>query len=291
MKNASLPIIFCILLSFFMFLTYPFPEREEENAKIKVYDSESKKVFEMELEEYVWRALANEMPALFHIEALKAQAVAIRSYTLSKSPSDVHKGAVVCTDYKHCAAYLKDEKSIDEKYIKLYKKAVNDTKGEILLYDNKPINAVFHAMSSGKTENASDVWGKSVPYLVSVDSVSDKSEEGFETIVSFNAGVLQKKLGVASSDIGEIVRSEAGGVKTIEIGGKSFKGSEIRNLLNLRSCAFKAENNQGTISFTVHGYGHGVGMSQRGANACAQAGLGYREILLKYYKGVSLAKV
>ena len=291
MKNASFSIILCILLSVFMFLTYPFPDKEERDEKITVYDNERKEVVEMELEEYVWRALANEMPALFHIEALKAQAVAIRSYTLSKTPSDAHNGALVCTDYKHCAAYLKDEKSIDEKYIKLYKKAANDTKGEILLYENKPANAVFHAMSSGRTENASDVWGKSVPYLVSVDSASDKSEEGFETIVSFNADVLQKKLGVASSDIGEIVSSEAGGVKTIEIGGKSFKGSEIRTLLNLRSCAFKAENKQGIITFTVHGYGHGVGMSQRGANACAQAGMGYKDILLKYYKGVSLAKV
>ncbi len=298
MKNASLCIIFCILLAVLLLALQELspPKQEikiEYSATISVYNHKSDTVSEMPLEEYVWRCMAREMPASFHEEALKAQAVAIRSYTCCKADKEIpeHKGASVCTDSTHCAAFLMDEGELDEQTKNIYKEAANATKGQILIYEGEAATTVFHAMSSGKTENAQDVWGGNVPYLISVDSAVDTKVEGYESTAAFTWEELFSTLNIHEKSLGTIQKTEGGSVAEITIGGKTFKGTQIRTLLHLRSAAFTVTQTDNGLLFTVHGYGHGVGMSQQGANAYANEGMSYMEILQKYYPGTSIAQI
>ena len=289
MKNASLSILFCILLLLLLLaIQKGEPTKEEETPKYKreisVYDTNTKTVTKMDLEEYVWRCMAREMPATFDKEALKAQAVAVRSYTVRKAAGEKaaeHFGADVCTDFAHCAAFLNNLNEMDKKTQNIYKEAAHETAGEILTYEGEAAATVFHAMSSGKTENAADVWGGSVPYLISV----------FETKAEFTWEELFSLLEISEKSVGQPKMTEGGSVAEITIGGKIFKGTEIRKRLKLRSAAFEIEETESGLSFTVHGYGHGVGMSQQGANAYAKQGLSYREILAKYYTKTSISHI
>ncbi len=278
--------------------------------KISVYIADSGTVKEMEFEEYVTGVLAGEMPATYHLEALKAQAVAIRSYVLSKvasymqngAPSE-HQGAMVCTDYTHCNAW----KSIDnarqgwdprfrDDYEAKIRQAVTQTSGEYMSYDNKVVKAYFYAISSGRTENVEEVWGSSLPYLKSVNSREDIGTDGFESKSHYPKDLFVQKLKTKYSDIdasdllsmvGNIERTEGGSVSSIELFGKQFDGKEIRNLFGLRSANFEISTEGDKITFLVKGYGHGVGMSQNGANVLAIGGDDYRQILKHYYSGVS----
>lgn len=288
MKNASLSILFCIFLCFFLVFQRDLPENEPEFAgEIKVYNHLTGEIFSMGLEEYTARCMSSEMPSSFHIEALKAQAVAIRSYTLSKKADDLHKGARVCTDFNHCAAFS-DEK---EELSAVYKEAVEATKNQVLLYNGKIANTVFHAMSSGKTENAEDVWGGKVPYLVSADCDCDRMVKNYTTVQEFTKKQIEDSLDVSEISVGKIEKTESGGVKSINIGGKTIKGSEVRKALGLRSSAFDVEKNDNGLKFTVYGYGHGVGMSQYGADGFARSGMDYKEILAHFYKGTELISI
>lgn len=299
MKNASLSILFCILLLLLLLaIQKGEPTKEEETPKYKreisVYDTNTKTVTKMDLEEYVWRCMAREMPATFDKEALKAQAVAVRSYTVRKAAGEKaaeHFGADVCTDFAHCAAFLNNLNEMDKKTQNIYKEAAHETAGEILTYEGEAASTVFHAMSSGKTENAADVWGGSVPYLISVDSFEDTKVSGFETKAEFTWEELFSLLEISEKSVGQPKMTEGGSVAEITIGGKIFKGTEIRKRLKLRSAAFEIEETESGLSFTVHGYGHGVGMSQQGANAYAKQGLSYREILAKYYPKTSISHI
>ena len=146
MKSASFLIVFCILVCLLPMLLLKVPETVPEiSGTISVYNHLTGDVFEMNLEEYTARCMASEMPASFHKEALKAQAVAIRSYTLSKKPSDEHKGATVCTDFNHCAAFLQNEAEL----LPIYSQAVKETENQVLIFEGEFANSVFHAMSSG----------------------------------------------------------------------------------------------------------------------------------------------
>lgn len=287
MKNASVGFLFCILLIAILFFNLKIP-KENEPEKVEpltILNTETGEIFEMDKEEYVWRSMAREMPYSFHEEALKAQAVAIRSYISKKVPSSEHKGAILCTSPDHCAAFLTDDKDFDPQGREILKKAVRDTKGEMLYYEGEVADAVFFAMSCGRTENSEDVWQKEVPYLRSVDCHWDKNEETFKSVVDFSEEELKTKLKVENFKVGTIEKTEAGSVKSVEIDGKIFKGSTVRSLLNLRSSCFEIEGQR----FTVYGYGHGVGMSQRGANSMAKEGASYREILSHFYPGTYIS--
>lgn len=286
----------------------------DEPFSISVYYKNEDRTEEIELEEYLVGVLAGEMPPTNHSEALKAQAVAARSYILSKvadfmdgNVAEEHNGAMVCTNYLHCKAW----KSIDEiktgwdprfadDYETKIRNAVSQTSGEYMMYDSKVVKAYFYAISSGKTENVSDVWGTSLPYLKSVLSREDIGAYGYESQSVYPKDIFVQKLksvypdieiGDTSNMVGKINRTEGGSVSLIEIGGKEFKGERIRELYDLRSSNFELSADGEKITFRVLGYGHGVGMSQNGANVMAQNGKSYTDILKHYYSGVSIVNL
>lgn len=279
MKKALL-IIFILILLFPAVLLF-LPRKE----KINVYFHKENVVKTMSLEKYLQGVLSAEMSEGFHIEALKAQAVAARTYTISKLNAGLHKGgAGICTDSTHCQAY-------NENYTKNSKiqEAVKDTKGEIATYGGVPVRAVFHSASCGFTENSADVWGGELPYLKSVES-DDSLCPDYITTVVFKKDELKDLLEIDNLSW-EIARSESGRVKEIVFGGCTFKGTEIRNKLNLRSTCFRIEEKDENMIFTVKGYGHGVGMSQWGAEAMARDGKGYKKILRHYYQNIKIEKI
>ena len=265
----------------------------------------SGKVISLKLEEYLYGVVAAEMPATFETEALKAQAVAARTYTVNRSrfQNPDHPNANVCTDSAHCKAYLTKEEQ-EEKFQKtpeLYEKiqqAVDSTKSQIILYNNEPISAVFHSTSSGMTENSKDVWGGDYPYLVSVVSEGEEESPRFLETKAFSFEEFRQKINAGNKKVvfsdepknwfSHWERNESGSVKTVDICGVSLKGTEIRSLLGLRSTHFEI-NVTDEITVTTKGNGHGVGMSQYGANAMAKRGYSYIDILKKYYTGVEIA--
>lgn len=291
-KFITIGLVF-ILLIYIIPLSTLITKKEKKifnGETISVYDTDTDEVLKVSLEEYVLKALSKEMPASFEKEALKAQAVAIRTYTLKKkqTKNEKHENAVVCTDSNHCMAYMKEE--IEEKYREKLEGAVLETSGQVLMFDKEYASTVFHAISSGQTENSEDIWGGEVPYLVSVESLDDIKVKGYETKVTVSYNEFINKLGAKDFEkvIGEEQRTEAGTVKTITLCEKEYTGAKVRELFNLRSSNFKIEEDDGNYIFTVYGYGHGVGMSQHGANNYAKAGYTYEEILNHYYPGTEL---
>lgn len=281
--------------------TNPAPTASRDAAHtVSVYDKDTDKITEYDLEEYLIGVVAAEMPASYEAEALKAQAVAARSYILSRegSGNPDHKGADVCNDPSHCKAYLSAKEADkkwgaqwSEKYLDKIKSAVYDTKGEYIAYGGEAAVACFSAVSSGKTESAADVWGTDTPYLQSVDSPGDLTYSNLTASVSVPLSEFCEKLGVSSASVGETSKTEGGSVKTINIGGKDFSGTQIRSLFGLKSANFELSINDGEAVFTTKGNGHGVGMSQYGANQMAKDGKNYTEILLHYYSNVTIEKL
>ena len=278
---------------------------ETENTDtVKLMCADSKNITELSLEDYLLGVVAEEMSASFHEEALKAQIIA--SHTLLEHTklhkSDSLEGADITDDYKTHQGYL----TVDEQkekwgenydlYSEKIKKCIDEVGDIIITYNGEPITASFHAISNGKTENASDVWGGNYPYLVSVDSVGDTFSPKYSSEVSFSCEKFKEILSQQGIEFGDkpekwiekITNTDTGMVKTITICGKEFKGTEIRKLFSLRSSTFECEYNENNIIFKVKGYGHGVGMSQYGANYMAEQGKSYKEILSHYYKNAEL---
>ncbi|MBQ7976734.1 MAG: stage II sporulation protein D [Clostridia bacterium] len=292
-----------------VYFTSGFRGRKSEPFNtVKVYIKNEDRVAEMDTSQYLKEVVGAEMPASFSYEALKAQAVAARTYLCSKiskgGDAPEHKGAPVCTDHNHCKAWLSESDRRDkweedkrDEYWKKISKAVEETAGEILTFEGKPISALFHSTSSGKTENAGDVWSEDVPYLRSVESRGDElspkfyselvcTEYEFKSKVSENVDKTDWNSGL----YGNIVRSEAGGIKKITLGGVEVKGTTFRQIFGLRSTNVTIEQNGEQIIMKVKGNGHGVGMSQYGADFMASNGSTYDEILKYYYTGVNLEK-
>lgn len=289
-------------------------ENETEVKKIKVYNHKTKKVEKIDLEKYLVCVVSAEMPYTYELEALKAQAVAARSYTYSRVIGDIkqkdssHKGASVCTDYKHCQAYLaysELEKNKDK--LNKISKAVDATKGEILQYNGKTANLLFHACSGGMTETAKNVWGgANVPYLKSVKSPGEEKYEQFKSQVVIDKkdfygrfGNLQDKIvknintkKASSRNYVKVVKtSPSKRIIQLEVNGCVYRGIDIREAFGLKSTMFTIKTEKDKIVFNVKGYGHGVGMSQVGADAMAKTKKKYNEILAHYYQGTKLKKV
>ena len=278
---------------------YPAPE----TVTVKNGDE----VQEMNMQSYLVGVVAAEMPASFEPEALKAQSVAARSYALYCAATGRHGDtAQVCTDFACCQAWSSDDTlrrnwgdGYDEKLEKI-KTAVETTAGEYLCYDGAPVFAAFHSSSAGATEDCGAIWNAR-PYLVSVDS-PETAEEVPNYISSVELSALDFRdtvlyarpdadfTGDESGWIGEITRDESGRVASAVLGGEKLSGTELRSLFSLRSTAFTLEYTGSSFLFTVTGFGHGVGMSQYGANAMAKSGADYREILAHYYPGTQLVK-
>ena len=278
---------------------YPAPE----TVTVKNGDE----VQEMDMQSYLVGVVAAEMPASFEPEALKAQSVAARSYALYCAATGRHGDtAQVCTDFACCQAWSSEDTlrrnwgdSYDEKLEKI-KTAVEATAGEYLCYDGAPVFAAFHSSSAGATEDCGAIWSAR-PYLISVDS-PETAEEVPNYISSVELSALDFRdtvlyarpdadfTGDESGWIGEITRDGSGRVASAVLGGEKLSGTELRSLFSLRSTAFTLEYTGSSFLFTVTGFGHGVGMSQYGANAMAKSGADYREILAHYYPGTQLVK-
>lgn len=320
----KLLLIYLSVMAFIFAIPFITADREkvisevekEAGQKITVYNTDKGKVEEMELEDYIKGVLPAEMPADFHTEALKAQAVAARTYTYYKyrqyennpdsAPAE-HMGAVVCTNSAHCEAYL-DKEALKEKHGKEWInnyydkiiKAVDDTKNEIMMWENEPILAVFHSSSSaGRTESSKDVWGSELPYLVSVESAGETDYDGFYSTVSFSNDefrqIISDNFSINLSEdkgswFGGVSLTDGGAVKAITIGGVDIDGTKIRTAFGLRSTCFYITDGGNEVVFNVEGFGHGVGMSQYGAQSMAQNGSTYVDILNKYYSGAVLSE-
>ncbi len=253
-------------------------------------------VREMGLDDYLVGVLLGEMPMDFAEEALKAQAVVCRTYTLRRTGSPKHDGADICTDSACCQAW-QDSENYPESARTRAQAAISATDGQVLIYDGALIDATFFSSSGGRTEAAVAVWGTDVPYLQAVDSPGEQSPynedrvafslEDFRTLIC-QASPEVDLTGVPESWFGQAVYSPGGGVASIPIGGVTFSGTKLRGLLSLRSTAFTVFVEADEIVFRTQGFGHRVGMSQYGAQAMALSGKGYEEILLYYYTGVEL---
>ena len=282
---------------------------EQSEAKvIAVYIKDEDRVENMEMSQYLKEVVSAEMPADFHIEALKAQAVAARTYLINRKNAfsdsekpEYHKGADICTDSTHCKAWISEKRrrelwgdKAEENWQKI-SLAVDETEGVIITYEEEPISAVFHSTSSGMTENSEDVWGGSVPYLRSIKSEGDKvspkysSESGF-SVEEYKRIIEKNVVGVdwGKGLYSDILRSDAGGIISLKVGGVTIKGTEFRRIFSLRSTNVEIITEGDKVSMSSKGYGHGVGMSQYGANFIANQGMGYEEILKTYYSGVDV---
>ena len=281
-------------------------------GKIKILHQEIGQIEEMAIDEYLYGVVSAEMPVNYEIEALKAQAVAARTYTIYQISNNKgkHGNADICNESICCQAWISKEERMkkwkEEEREKNWNKillAVNSTKGKIITYNNEVINAFFHSNSGGKTELASNVWigGKDFPYLQSVET---SGEDGY---VQYNSEVV-----ISKADLLEKIRKEykdiqinfdekenikvleytdSGRVKTVKIGNMEIAGTKIRSLFNLKSTNFTIKTENDNIIFSVIGYGHGVGMSQTGADSMAKQGKNYEEIIKHFYTGVEITTI
>ena len=281
----------------------------DDSVSVSVYDGESINILTMTA--YLTGVVAAEMPAYFDIEALRAQAVAARTMTLYHMlcyNSEAHPDADVCTDPTCCQAYLSDEElrvkwgGDYEHYIAKISEAVRTTDGECLIYDGQPIQAVFHSSSSALTAESSEVWAYSLPYLLSVESpeTSDSVPDYISTVTVSLADFKETVLlyypdAVFATDTGiwvnDITYTKSGRIGTLRLGGVSVTGPVLRDMFGLRSTAASIDVGEENIIFTTTGYGHGVGMSQYGANALAKSSYSYKDILNWYYTGISFTNM
>ena len=288
----------------------PTPEPvliSENDASVPVLLQDGDAVKNLTMDAYLVGVVAAEMPASFELEALKAQAVAARTYTLycKQFCADKHADADVCSDPACCKAYADDSAlrarwgTDYDAYIAKIKQAVAETDGEYLVYEGAPILAVFHSSSNGYTEDSGNVWETSLPYLQSVKS-PETSEEvpGYVTNVTvslddFKSTILNQYPeatfeGEPANWIGAQVTDASGRLASVTIGTVALSGTTLRSLFTLRSASIEITANADSIVFTTTGYGHGVGMSQYGANTMAAQGQTYAEILQWYYTGASI---
>lgn len=285
----------------------PPEEQTETGSHLRVLLPDGT-IEEMELEDYLWGVVAAEMPAAFEQEALKAQAVAARTYTYYQlqHPKEAHPEADICTDYTCCQAWISREDRLSkwpeadrETYTAKLTAAVEDTAGQILTWEGAPALTVFHASSGGRTRSAQSVWGQDIPYLVSVDSPEGEDDApNYYSVVTLEAAAFSQLFlaqypeadlsGSCEGWFGAVTEDDSGAPASFTVGGITVTAQTLRTLCGLRSATFEVECGEDTITFYVTGYGHGVGMSQYGANVLAKEGEPYEAILAHYYPGTVL---
>lgn len=282
-----------------------------EDRQISVFDTRAERIEERSLEEYLVGVVAAEMPASFHEQALRAQAVAARTYTMYHARHggcNAHSGADVCTSSACCQAYGSDAQ-LKVRWGKDYaanlarvQQAVYATAGLVLLYDGAPIEALYHSASGGYTEDSENVFAAARPYLRAVESADEVGTSHLLGTVTLSYEAFCEKVNAAYPDaklkpdgltrqIEVTDRTDSGRVRGIRLGGASLTGKSLRSLLGLDSTLFTISLTGGSIRFDTRGFGHGVGMSQTGANAMGIAGSNFEEILLHYYTGVEVDRI
>lgn len=266
------------------------------------YNPKTKEVETMGIEEYVVGVVAAEMPASYEPEALKAQAVAARTLAVYKVEQRGcgKYGGDICGHSSHCQAWNDDAAMRNkwgqqyEAYLAKIMEAVADTAGEIITYNGKAIEVLYHSTSGGVTEDVENVFANALPYLRSVESIGEEDTSHFISTTTMSTqefyGVLKKKYEGVSTDKGVSILStyESGRVKEVNIGGIVLSGKETRTLYNLKSTLFTIDCSKDKVVIKTRGFGHGVGMSQVGANAMAQKGNTYETILAHYYTDIEI---
>ena len=275
---------------------------------IKLLHADTNTIEEIDLDEYLYGVVSAEMPASFEEEALKAQAVVARTYTIYKIVNNdgKHGEADICDDSTCCQAWISkedrferwDDDEEDQNWNKIVS-AVNSTQGKIITYEGKPINAFFHSNSGGETEAPIDVWGGSgYPYLQSVSTSGEDAYSQYASEAEFTKDEFKAKIKEIHSDFEinfeeeDCIKieeyTEGNRVKTIKIGNLELSGVEVRTIFGLRSANFEVNIDGDKIKFEVVGYGHGVGMSQTGADSLAKEGSNYEDIIHHFYTGVEI---
>lgn len=265
--------------------------KNDESISVKRSNGE---IINIPLEEYLIGVVGSEMPASFNIEALKAQAVASRTYAMK-----LLEQQRIITDSVSTQVYKTNNELMNlwgtnyNMYYNKVKSAVDATKGLYMTYNGKIIDAVYHSTSNGYTEDSINVWGNSIPYLKTVTSPWDTSASSFLRTITYSISEMSNKLGFDFNyhTIIEIIsKDESNRISKIKIGDNEYTGVELRNILGLRSADFDIEKTDNGIKITTRGYGHGVGMSQYGANGMANSGYSYDAILKHYYTGINIVK-
>lgn len=281
------------------------PQKEVSDTGIfRISDSKTGAVTEMKANEYIFGVLAAEMPALYNDEALKAQAVASYTFACYRRAENKDKEYDLTTDFNTDQSFITEEKAREkwgdkaDEYCNKLKNAIEEVENLAVTYDGKPILAVYHAVSSGKTEDCKNVWGGDYPYLKAIASPGDTLAPDYISKATFSEEEVKKKLSEKCVISGEpanyfksLKRTSSGTVISAEVCGSTLSGSEIRALFSLRSSNFEVRCKDGEFCFTVYGYGHGVGMSQYGADYMAKQGSDFKEILLHYYSGCKVEKL
>ena len=270
----------------------------EKNAKVRVKRVEKDVIETIPLEQYLIGVLSGEMPVSYELEALKAQAVAARTYTLKKMETNKNNQFDI-VDNTNDQMYLDNNylksvwKENYDSYINKIKQAINETSGEYLTYDGKIIKAFFFSTSSGKTENCKDVFGENLPYLVSVSSTWDENSPSYLDKKTFSKKDFYEKLNLPYEDELdiEITRNDTNSINTITINDNEMKGTDFRYELDLKSTNIDISETDNQIEITSKGFGHGVGLSQFGAQQLALKGYKYDEILKYYYQGTEFKKI
>ncbi len=271
---------------------------------ITVFRTAENKSVEMDMFEYVCGSVASEMPLAYNEEAIKAQAVACYTNALRQKADTKNEENNITDDIKMHQGYIDEVQRKEkwgedfDKYEEKLKNAVKAVENQALYYDDKLCVAAFHAISCGKTENSENLWGTKMPYLTSVDSSGDKIAKGYGSTISYNTEGFNKcieNLSPAPQSVKSLKdsikitkTSPSGTVLEVMVNGKKYSGEQIRSAFGLRSPVFTTEIENDTITFTVKGYGHGVGMSQHGANHLAEKGYTYDKILAHYYSGAQI---
>jgi stage II sporulation protein D len=264
-----------------------------------VFLQKDENVEKIEINRYLTGVVLAEMPAAFESEALKAQAVAARTYTMKADLTGGKHGAgVLCDASGCCQGYVSTEEYLagggTPENLEKVKAAVMETDSLVLEYEGELIEAVYFSSSGGKTESALEVWGADFPYLQSVESPGEEAANYENRSLIMDAGLFWENLGIPMPDdpedwFSDVAYTDGGGVEHITIGGRKFSGTQLREILTLPSTVFTMSTDGTDIFITTKGYGHRVGLSQYGANAMAKAGSSSREILSHYYPGTKLA--
>lgn len=275
---------------------------------IKLLHTGSGEIEELGLDEYLYGVVSAEMPASYEIEAIKAQAVVARTYTIYQiqNSKEKHEGANICDSYACCQAWISKEdrfakwgENERESNWQKIMQAVNNTSGKIITYEGNPINAFFHSNSGGVTEASVNIWGGiEYPYLQSVETSGEESYSQYSSEVAFTKEELVSKIQENHADVQidwntkDAIQiqeyTDSGRVRTIRFGNVSIAGTEARSVLGLKSTNFTISYQDNKIIFSVTGYGHGVGMSQTGADSLAKQGRNYEDIIKHFYKGVEV---
>lgn len=261
-------------------------------------------VIECSIGDYIFGVVAAEMPALYEKEALKAQAVAAYTFACYRIKNNTASNYDISAEPETAQCFITRQEAAKrwgenaQEYTTKLDECISAVLGQKLTYNNQIILAAYHAISSGTTNSCKDVWGNDVPYLQSVESLDDLQADNYLTEVILTTDELVDKLdefcapsGNPQEYFSNVEKADSGYIKSIKYCGTVLTGSDIRSALELRSCNFEIDFSNDAFKFTVKGYGHGVGMSQTGANAMAKRGNSYEEILLYYYPGTKLEKI